>query len=213
MLVGMRITCRCLVKQLPFLYALPQCSQSSSLLAAVSSFVRPVLSLALRVAALGMEDKDGPFARALWWLPDRLGTEARCVGTLMGIAGCESSSSELMAAFDSESGQLMATDPSSTPFSTAASIAAALPGANDELFLRLMRPLTKAPGCMKCVRLYDWQVGRLFAVELTDRRDCLVCRDMSCMRLRLEMQEQWKTRPSFRAETERRTLCALMAII
>lgn len=148
---------RCLVKQLPFLYALPQCSQSSSPFAAFSFFVRPVPSLALRFAIVGMEDEDWPCARALPWLPSRLGTEARCVGRLLGIEGCESSSSELTAAFDSDSGLLiMATDPSSTPSSTVASIAAALLGAEYELFLRLMRPLTEVPREMKCVRLYDW---------------------------------------------------------
>jgi hypothetical protein len=41
-------------------------------------------------------------------------------------------------------------DPSATPFSTAASIAAALPGAKDELFLLLIRPV---PSGAVCVRL------------------------------------------------------------
>lgn len=138
MLVGMRTTCRCLVKQLPFLYALPQCSQFSSSVAAFSFFITPVPSLALRFAIAGLEDKDGPCARALLWLLSRLGIEARCVGGLLGIAACETS--------PSEPGRLIAIDPSATPSATAASMAAALRGANDEVCFRLMRPLTEMSG-------------------------------------------------------------------
>jgi hypothetical protein len=64
----------------------------------------------------------------------------------MGV--CSVSLSMLRVALELR--RLIDTEPSATPFSTAASIAAALPGAKDELFLLLIRP---APSGVECVRL------------------------------------------------------------
>jgi len=117
-------------------------------------------------------------------------------GKLLGIAGCGTSLSAPNAALVTEVRRLIATDPSATPFSTAASMAAALPGANDELFLLLMRwrPLTE-PSEVECVRVYAWRAGRLEAAELTERRCWLAGRDISWKALGLEMQEHDIVRP------------------
>lgn len=144
-------THKCLLRQLPCLYALPQWSHFSSPVAAFSFFVKAVPSLALRFAfdlsTDGNEDNAGPSVRTPALLPARPGMDA-CWGRLLGTGVCSVSLSMLRAGLELR--RLRETEPSATPFSTAASIAAALPGAKDELFLLLIRP---APSGAVCVRL------------------------------------------------------------
>jgi len=145
------LTHKCLLRQLPCLYALPQWSHFNSPVAAFSFLVRAVPSLALRFAfdlsTDGNEDSAGPSVRTPALLPARPGMEA-CWGRLLGTGVCSVSLSMLRAGFELR--RLRETEPSATPFSTAASIAAALPGAKDELFLLLIRPV---PSGAVCVRL------------------------------------------------------------
>jgi hypothetical protein len=144
-------THKCLLRQLPCLYALPQWSHFNSPVAAFSFLVKAVPSLALRFAfdlsTDGKEDSAGPSVRTPELLPARPAVEA-CWGRLLGTGVCSVSLSMLRAGFELR--RLRETEPSATPFSTAASIAAALPGAKDELFLLLIRPV---PSGVVCVRL------------------------------------------------------------
>jgi len=174
-----RSTHKCLLRQLPCLYALPQWSHFNSPVAAFSFFVKAVPSLARRFAfdlsTEGNEDSAGPSVRTPALLPARPGIEP-CWGRLLGTGVCSVSLRMFRAGFELR--RLRETEPSATPFSTAASIAAALPGANDELFLLLIRPV---PSGAVCVRLYGWRAGRLDGIEPTEGR-CWVAvwRDISC---------------------------------
>lgn len=132
-------TDRCLFRQLPCLYALPQCSHFSSPVLARSFFVKRVPSLARRILGLDLslyDDSGGPSTKALPPPVVRSGTGTPC-GRL---AGCPPSCSEACPFFDVELRRLTAMDPSATPFSTAAPNAATLvAGEKFELFLRLTR--------------------------------------------------------------------------
>jgi hypothetical protein len=144
-------THRCLLRQLPCLYALPHWSHFNSPVAAFSFLVKAVPSLALLFAfdlsTAGKEDNAGPSVRTPALLPARPAMEA-CWGRLLGTGVCSVSLSMLRAGFELR--RLREMEPLATPFSTAASIAAALPGAKDELFLLLIRPV---PSGAVCVRL------------------------------------------------------------
>lgn len=136
-------THRCLVKQLPCLYALPHWSHLRSPVAAFSFLVKRVPSLALRILffILSMpwnEDNDGPSTIAL---PLFSGTETWC-WRLLGTLGEAPSFKDANAAFDIELRLFTAADPSATAFSTALLRSAGLvAGENVELFRRLIRLL------------------------------------------------------------------------
>lgn len=133
-------TDRCLFRQLPCLYALPQCSHFSSPVFALSFLVKRVPSLALRIFSLDLslyDDSGGPSSSTLPLPVLRSGTETPC-GRL---TACPPSLTDPSAAFDTELRLLLtAMDPSATPLSTAAPNAAVLAaGEKVELFLRLTR--------------------------------------------------------------------------
>lgn len=80
-----------------------------------------------------------------------------------------------------------AVDDSATACVTAASSAAALAvGANEELFLRLMRCVAlAAPKELECAREMDWRAG---TDDARESRCCVVGREMSYT-MRLSMSE------------------------
>lgn len=155
-----RETHRCLFKQLPCLYALPQCSHFRSPVAALSFLVRRVPSLARRIFGFDLSEYDesgGPSTSALPPpLPLALRSAmATCGGRLPGKAP---SFSVANAPFDMDDRRWTAPEASATACSTAAPSAAALAaGENVELFLRAMRlwPPAMEPSdtLCECVRL------------------------------------------------------------
>lgn len=183
-------THRCLFRQLPCLYAFPQCSHLSSPAAAFSFLVRRVPSLALRILFFVLstpwkDDRAGPSTTAL--PPSLSGSEVWC-GRLLGKDGRAPPSFRVAnAAFDIELRLLTAVDPpSATACSTAElSKAGFAEGEKVELFRRLIRfvpPSDPDDTVWECERLYEFRNGRLVALEPTDMRCWLVGRDMFCGR-------------------------------
>lgn len=134
-------TYRCLLRQLPCLYAFPQCSHFSSPVAAFSFFVKRVPSLALRIfnfafSAVWKDDREGPSTTALLLLSTPSSGTVWWCGRLLGM----SSFSDDRAALAVELRRLIATEPSATALSTAAPTMAGLAvGEKVELLRRLMR--------------------------------------------------------------------------
>jgi hypothetical protein len=169
-------TYRCLFKQLPCLYALPQCSHLSSPLAAFSFFDRRDPSLALRIlgfvrSTAWKDDNDGPSRTAL---PESRSSTEACCGRLLGKGGWPPSFNVANAALDRELLLFGIAAPSATTFSTAVlSTVGLLTGEKVELFLLPMRwEGFKDPSeaVWEWDRLYEFRIGRLDALEPTERR-------------------------------------------